>query len=245
RRRDLLPQRARKFDRLGGSESVEAWDRLSHHALDLVTSGAARAAFDVGKEPERVRDRYGRYTWGQSCLLARRLIEAGVRLVHVNWPREPVDSPVDNAMWDTHAQNADRLQDALCPMFDVSFDALLNDLAERGLLAETLVVVVGEFGRTPRINKLGGRDHWGHVFSMALAGAGIRGGQVIGASDRNGAYPATDPIRGGDLTATIFHLLGIDPNGMFRDKADRPHPITRGEPIAAALRTTPATVARC
>jgi hypothetical protein len=168
-----------------------------------------------------------------------------VRLVHVNWAREPGDSAVDNPMWDTHAQNADRLQDALCPMFDVTFDALLGDLAERGLLAETLVVVVGEFGRTPRINKLGGRDHWGHVFSMALAGAGIRGGQVIGASDKNGAYPITEPVRGGDLTATIFHLLGIDPAGMFRDKADRPHRITEGEPIAAALGTAPAAAARC
>jgi hypothetical protein len=130
-------------------------------------------------------------------------------------------------------------------MFDVSFDALLDDLADRGLLAETLVVVVGEFGRTPRINKQGGRDHWGHVFSMALAGAGIRGGQVIGASDKNGAYPATDPIRGGDLTATLFHLLGIDPGGMFPDRAGRPHPLTKGEPIAAALGTAPATTARC
>jgi hypothetical protein len=148
-------------------------------------------------------------------------------------------------MWDTHAQNADRLQDALCPMFDVSFDALLDDLADRGLLAETLVVVVGEFGRTPRINKQGGRDHWGHVFSMALAGAGIRGGQAIGSSDKNGAYPTTDPIQGGDLTATIFHLLGIDPGGMFRDKAGQPHPITKGEPIAVALGSEPATASRC
>jgi hypothetical protein len=130
-------------------------------------------------------------------------------------------------------------------MFDVSFDALMDDLADRGLLAETLVVVVGEFGRTPRINKLGGRDHWGHVFSMVLAGAGIRGGQVIGASDKNGAFPITDPIRGGDLTATLFHLLGIDPGGMFRDKADRPHPITKGEPITHALGTAPATTSRC
>jgi hypothetical protein len=121
----------------------------------------------------------------------------------------------------------------------------MDDLAGRGLLAETLVVVVGEFGRTPRINKLAGRDHWGHVFSMALAGAGIRGGQVIGASDRNGAYPATEPVRGGDLTATIFHLLGIDPGGTFRDRAGQPHALTRGEPVAAALGTTPATAARC
>ncbi len=148
-------------------------------------------------------------------------------------------------MWDTHALNADRLQDSLCPMFDVSFDALMGDLAERGLLDETLVVVIGEFRRTPKINKVGGRDHWGHVFSMALAGAGIRGGQVIGTSDRNGAYPVTDPIQGGDLTATIFHLLGIDPNGMFRDKANRPHPITKGEPILAALGNAPASTDRC
>jgi hypothetical protein len=245
RRRDLVSQLDRSFERGRRSEVLETWDRLSLQAFDLVTTGKARAAFDLGKETDKTRDRYGRYTWGQSCLLARRLIEAGVRLVHVNWAREPGDSAVDNPMWDTHAQNADRLQDALCPMFDVSFDALMDDLAGRGLLAETLVAVVGEFGRTPRINKQGGRDHWGHVFSMALAGAGIRGGQVIGASDRNGAYPTTDPIQGGDLTATIFHLLGIDPGGVFRDKADRPHPITKGEPIAAALGTEPATASRC
>jgi hypothetical protein len=245
RRRDLVSQLNRSFDRGHRSEAVDTWDRLSLQAFDLVTSGKARAAFDLSKETEKTRDRYGRYTWGQSCLLARRLIEAGVRLVHVNWAREPGDSAVDNPMWDTHAQNADRLQDALCPMFDVSFDALMDDLADRGLLAETLVVVIGEFGRTPRINKQGGRDHWGHVFSMALAGAGIRGGQVIGASDKNGAYPTTDPIQGGDLTATIFHLLGIDPAGTFRDKADQPHPITRGNPIAAALGNGPATAARC
>ncbi|HEV3081437.1 MAG TPA: DUF1501 domain-containing protein [Gemmataceae bacterium] len=245
RRRDLVSQLDRFFERGRRSEALGTWDRLSIQAFDLVTSGKARAAFDLSKETEATRNRYGRYTWGQSCLLARRLIEAGVRLVHVNWAREPGDSAVDNPMWDTHAQNADRLQDTLCPMFDVSFDALITDLADRGLLAETLVVVVGEFGRTPRINKLGGRDHWGHVFSMALAGAGIRGGQVIGASDKNGTYPITEPIRGGDLTATIFHLLGIDPGGMFRDKANQPHPITRGEPIAVALGTGPATASRC
>jgi hypothetical protein len=245
RRRDLLAQLDRHFDRSARSESVEAWDRLSHHAFDLVTSGAARVAFDLGKEPDRTRDRYGRHTWGQSVLLARRLIEAGVRLVHVNWSRDPGDNAVDNPMWDTHALNADRLQDSLCPQFDVSFAALMDDLTDRGLLSETLVVVIGEFGRTPRINKVGGRDHWGHVFSFAMAGAGIRGGQVIGASDRNGAYPATEPFRGGDLTATIFHLLGIDPNGMFRDKTDRPHPITKGEPIARLLGLAPATTERC
>ncbi|MFM8274407.1 MAG: DUF1501 domain-containing protein, partial [Gemmata sp.] len=239
-RKQLLGQLDRSFAPRSGTDAVRAWDRLSANALDLVTSGAARAAFDLSKEADRTRDRYGRYNWGQSCLLARRLIEAGVRLVHVNWPREPGDSAVDNPLWDTHAQNADRLQDCLCPMFDVTFDALMTDLAERGLLAETLVVVVGEFGRTPKINAAGGRDHWGHVFSAAFAGAGVRGGSVVGASDRNVAYPRTDPITGGDFTATIFHLLGIDPHGTFRDKADRPHPLTKGVPIAGALGTNTA-----
>ena len=214
---------------------VESWDRLSQQAFDLVTSGEARAAFDLTREPDAVRDRYGRYTWGQSVLLARRLIEAGVRLVHVNWARDPGDNAVDNPLWDTHSLNADRLQDNLCPQFDPTFAALMDDLADRGLLDETLVVVIGEFGRTPKINVNGGRDHWGHVFSFAMAGAGIRGGQVIGASDKDGAYPATVPITGGDLTATIFHLLGIDPAGVFHDREDRPHPLTKGGPIADLL----------
>jgi hypothetical protein len=240
RRRDLLKRIDRRLD-----SSVEDWDRLSQHAFDLVTSGSARAAFDLGKESDRTRDRYGRHTFGQSVLLARRLIEAGVRLVHVNWPRDPGDNAVDNPMWDTHALNADRLQDSLCPQFDVTFAALMDDLDDRGLLDETLVVVIGEFGRTPRINKQGGRDHWGHCFSCALAGAGIRGGQVIGASDKNGAYPTTDPIRGGDLTATLFHLIGIDPEGTFNDKANRPHPLTKGAPITPLLGTSPATTERC
>ena len=121
----------------------------------------------------------------------------------------------------------------------------MDDLAERGLLEETLVVVIGEFGRTPKINANGGRDHWGHVFSFAMAGAGIRGGQVIGASDKNGAYPATAPFTGGDLTATMFHLLGIDPNGFFPDNLNRPHPVTKGEPIAAMLASSPAKIELC
>ncbi|HJT76931.1 MAG TPA: DUF1501 domain-containing protein [Gemmataceae bacterium] len=241
RRHDLLKQLDTHFGRVERGGPLDSWDRLAQHAYDLVTSGRARAAFDLAREPESVRDRYGRYTWGQSCLLARRLVEAGVRLVHVNWAREPGESAVDNPMWDTHAQNADRLQDALCPMFDVTFAALLDDLGQRGLLAETLVVAIGEFGRTPRINAVGGRDHWGHVFSFALAGAGIRGGQVLGSSDRNGAHPATDPVRPHDLTATIFHLLGIDPAGTFRGKNGQLHLLTKGEPLARLLGTEPAT----
>ena len=163
-----------------------------------------------------------------------------MRLVHVNWPREGGDSAVDNPLWDTHAGNADRLQDCLCPQFDVTFTALIDDLEQRGLLEETLVVAIGEFGRTPRINAVGGRDHWGRVFSLALAGAGIAGGQVLGASDKTGAFPTQDPIRPHDLTATIFHLLGVDPHGMFPDKTNRPHPITKGEPLLRVLGNRPA-----
>jgi hypothetical protein len=244
-RRTLLGQLDRHFRQVERGGAIETWDRLSQHAYDLVSSGKARAAFDLSKEPDAVRERYGRQSWGQTVLLARRLIEAGVRLVHVNWTREAGDSAVDNPMWDTHAQNGDRLQDFLCPQFDVGFTALIEDLAERGLLSETLVVAIGEFGRTPRINQLAGRDHWGSVFSFALAGAGIRGGQVLGASDKNGAFPAMDPIRPHDLTATLFHLLGIDPQGVFHDKSNQPHPLTRGEPLYRVLGPDLATRERC
>lgn len=245
RRKALLSQVDDYFRQMDRSGIVGSWNRTAQDAYDLVSSGRARAAFDLSKEPEALRDRYGRHSWGQTVLLSRRLIEAGVRLVHVNWTREAGDSAVDNPMWDTHAQNADRLQDVLCPQFDVTFTALMDDLDARGLLDETLVVAIGEFGRTPKINGQGGRDHWGNVFSFVMAGAGISGGQVFGASDRNGAYPAANPIRPHDFTATLFHLLGIDHRSVFHDKLDRPQPITRGEPLWTLLGTTPATTERC
>jgi hypothetical protein len=245
RRRDLLREINRSFSDVERSGGTNSWSEISQQALDLVTSGRAKAAFDLSQEPDAVRERYGRHSWGQTVLLARRLVEAGVRLVHVNWTREPGDSAVDNPLWDTHSKNADRLQDCLCPQFDIGFTALIDDLEQRGLLDETLVVVIGEFGRTPKINTRGGRDHWGHVFSFALAGAGIRGGQVFGASDKNGGYPTVDPIRPHDLTATIFHLLGIDPHGMFRDQTDRPHPLSKGVPLTRLLGSGSATQERC
>jgi hypothetical protein len=244
RRMALLDEIDAHFSAVKRSQIVSSYDSFQQQAFDLMTSGAARDAFDIEKEPQAVRDRYGRYTWGQACLLARRLIEAGVRMVHVNWPREPGDNAVDNPLWDTHARNADRLEDVLCPKFDVTFTALLEDLDERGLLDETLVVAVGEFGRTPKINAKGGRDHWGPVFSCVMAGAGISGGQVYGASDKNGAYPIQDRVEGGDLTATIFHLMGINPLGMFVDPAGRPHRLTEGEPLFKLLGSEPATPAR-
>jgi hypothetical protein len=239
-RQGLVGQLDRHLKRLAGGP-VEAWDRLSQHAFDLVSSGKARDAFDLRKETAATRDRYGRHTWGQSVLLARRLVEAGVRLVHVNWPREGGDSAVDNPLWDTHAGNADRLQDCLCPQFDITFPALIDDLSQRGLMDETLVVAIGEFGRTPKINAVGGRDHWGRVFSFALAGAGIAGGALLGSSDKTGALPVADPMKPHDLTATIFHLLGVDPNGMFPDKTSRPVHITKGEPLHRVLGSRAAT----
>jgi hypothetical protein len=244
RRRDLLAQMESHFASLERGGMVHDHDKIAQNAFGLLTSGHARQAFAIDREPEKLRDRYGRHTWGQSVLLARRLIEAGVRLVHVNWPREPGDNAVDNPMWDTHAQNADRLQDTLCPQFDVTFTTLIEDLESRGLLSETLVVAIGEFGRTPKINSKGGRDHWGNVFSFVMAGAGISGAQVFGSSDKTGGYPASDPLRPHDLLATIVHLLGIPPHAMFPDRSGRPLPVTVGEPIHKLLGTQPATIAR-
>lgn len=243
-RESLRTQINRRLDDLERHAEAHAYSRHVGEALSLLTSGNARRAFDLGAEPPQLRERYGRNKWGQSLLLARRLVEAGARLVHVNWPREGGDEAVNNPLWDTHAQNADRLQDVLCPLFDVGFSALLEDLATRGLLAETLVVAIGEFGRTPKINSQGGRDHWGHVFSFALAGAGIAGGQVFGQSDRLGAYPKKDPIEPQRLAATIVHLLGIDHRSTFTDETGRPFHVTKGEPLYELLGDKPATSER-
>src|SRR5580704_9996567 len=240
----LLEQVERHFKSEATTRNVGLYDTFQGQAFDLLTSGRVQRAFAVQEEPAKVRDRYTRTQWGQTLLLARRLLETGVRLVHVNWCREPGDSAVDNPMWDTHAQNADRLEDVLCPLFDTGFTALLEDLAVRGLLHETLVVVIGEFGRTPRINGAGGRDHWGHVFSFALAGAGICTGQVYGSSDRDGAYPARDPVTAADLTATLFHALGVDPESTFRDPEGRDHKLTLGSPIRPLLGGGTATYER-
>jgi uncharacterized protein (DUF1501 family) len=155
--------------------------------------------------------------------------------VQVNWPREPGDQMTGFPVWDTHKNNASRLRDVLCPQFDMAFAALVEDLRERGLLEETLVIAMGEFGRSPRINPEGGRDHWGSCFSLAVAGAGIAGGQVIGSSDRDGAFPASRPLRPPDLAATIFHLLGINPAGEFLDPLSRPRPITNGGVVIREL----------
>lgn len=244
RRRDLLSQVDAHFRSIDSSGGPSLYDLQARNAYELLSSGKARAAFDIENEPESVKKLYGNGPWARCLILGRRLIEAGARLVHVNWPREGGDTAVSNPMWDTHAQNSDRLQNVLCPIFDVGFTGLIEDMSRRGLLDETLVVAIGEFGRTPKINRHGGRDHWGHVFSCVLAGAGIESAQVYGSSDRSGAFPATNKVEPQDLVATIFHLLGIDTNGFFRDATDRPIRVTDGEPLWKLIGTGTAESAR-
>jgi hypothetical protein len=229
-RRSLLEQVNRHLDAVDRSDALTRFDAQSRQAFDLLRGTAARKAFDLNLEPPAMRDRYGRNRFGQSVLLARRLVEAGVSLVQVNWTRTTADSN-DNPVWDTHTKNTERLKTALMPPMDQAYSALLADLADRGLLDETLVVWMGEFGRTPKINPRGGRDHWGHVYSVALAGGGVRGGQVYGASDRLGGHPKEGRVQPHDLTATIFHCLGYRPATEIHDTLGRPVPISKGEVI--------------
>jgi uncharacterized protein (DUF1501 family) len=193
-------------------------------AFDLMTSKAAKQAFDIAAEPEKVRDEYGRHTLGQSCLMARRLVEAGVRCV-----------TVDHSNWDTHDGNFAVLKNSLLPMFDSAISTLFRDLADRGLLDSTLVVVTGEFGRTPRINKNAGRDHWGPAFTVQMGGGGIRGGRVVGKSDARAEKPASSPYGPEDLFATVFTLLGIDPKTEFHTTDGRPVPVVNNGKLIAEL----------
>jgi hypothetical protein len=224
-RRTLLEQVNRRLDAVHRSGSLGLYGSQSQQAIDLLSSTKARQAFRLDQEPAALRDRYGRYRFGQSVLLARRLVEAGISLVRVNWVRVP--NALNNGHWDTHTHNTAALKQ-LMPLMDQTYSTLLEDLTARGLLDETLVVWMGEFGRTPKINGAGGRDHWGHVFSVALAGGGVKGGQVIGSSDKIAAYPKDGRVLPPDLMATIFHALGHAPDTEIRDTLDRPHPITRG-----------------
>ena len=209
-------------------------DDRSRQAFSLLRSSEARRAFQIEDEPDSVRARYGEAPFGRSVLLARRLVEAGVRLVQVNWYRA-ADEPPANPCWDSHTNETERLKNVLVPPTDQAFSALVTDLTQRGLLDETLVVCMSEFGRTPRFEGAGGRGHWGSVFSVAMAGGGIRGGQVYGDSDKIGAYPKDGKVRPEDLAATIFDCLGIDPKSEYRDALGRPFPVSRGEVIREIL----------
>jgi hypothetical protein len=226
-RRGLLGQMDRR------PASADPFDTHLRKAFELVASPAARVAFDLEQESPKVRDRYGRTRFGQSCLLARRLVEAGVSLVQVNWTRLP--GKMSQSGWDTHQKHNEAAKDVLMPIMDQTYSALLSDLADRGLLDETLVVWFGEFGRTPKINGNGGRDHWGHSFSLALAGGGVRGGVVYGSSDKHGAYPLDGRVEARDLMATVLHQLGHAPDSELRDTEHRPFPASRGNIISAIV----------
>jgi Protein of unknown function (DUF1501) len=211
----------------------QTFDSSVQKAFELVSSPAARTAFDMDRESPKLRERYGKTRFAQSCLLARRLVEAGVSLVQINWTRLP--NKADQSGWDTHSKHNETAKDILMPIMDQAYSALLTDLHERGLLDETLVVWQGEFGRTPKFNANGGRDHWGHVFSAALAGGGTRGGTIYGASDRMGAYPVDGRVEPRDLIATVLHQLGFDPHSELRDTENRPFPACRGQVIHAII----------
>jgi uncharacterized protein (DUF1501 family) len=229
-RRALLEQVNRQQEWLAGLAEGRRLTDQQDRAFQLLTSGRVAQAFELGREPDKVRDRYGRHQFGQSLLLARRLVQAGVSVVQANMGR------VQN--WDTHSNHFAALKDRLLPPLDRAVSALLDDLHDTGLLAETLVIVVGEFGRAPKITtqagaKVPGRDHWAPCFSGLFAGAGVRGGQVLGKSDKTGAFPATTPYSPDDLGATVYQLLGVDPGSEVRDRQGRPVQLNRGEVMRA------------
>jgi uncharacterized protein (DUF1501 family) len=207
-------------------------------AYDLVLSGKARDAFDLSKEPDKVRDRYGRTTFGQGALLARRLVEAGTRFVQLNWPAVANGNPeVDS--WDTHAANFGPLKNLHCPVLDRSLSALIEDLDQRGLFKDTLLVAIGEFGRSPRIgvstsgntNAPDGRDHWPYCYTGIVGGAGIKRGFQYGKSDAQASAPAENPVHPADLVATIYYSLGIDPAMEILNDLKQPRALVEGKPV--------------
>jgi uncharacterized protein (DUF1501 family) len=212
-------------------------DEYTEKAMQLVLSGRARRAFELGEEPDALRDRYGRTTFGQSCLLARRFVEAGTRVVQVNWTKV---ANSDRHSWDTHKDLTARLRDDAAPRFDPAFATLIEDLDERGLLAETLVVAVGEFGRSPRKglstsgndNSADGRDHWPYCFTAIVAGAGVKRGFVLGRSDATGSAPIERPVHPNELLATIYHAVGIDPATIVHNHLNQPRELVPGAPVS-------------
>ena len=230
-RKRLLTRMDQQRVGLSRSREMAEYGVQQEQALSMLTASAIARAFAIDREPSRIRDRYGRHTFGQSLLLARRLVEAGVPIVQANMGH------MNN--WDTHNSNFTQLKDRLLPPLDQGVAALLDDLTMRGLLDETLIVMVGEFGRTPKIGgNVGtpsyvpdGRDHWAGVFFAMFAGAGGRGGQVIGSSDKIGAYPAASPYYPSNLGATIYQALGVDPQSALADRLNRPMQLNEGEVI--------------
>ena len=232
---DAIDNAQRTYDATRDSQvRNNAHDRAVH----LIFAQNARRAFDLASESESLRARYGRNTFGQSCLLARRLVENGVRFVTVNM----FDTVFNKITWDCHADGGslgvslNDYRETLCPMFDLAYTALLEDLKQRGLLDNTLVVAMGEFGRTPQLNPRGGRDHWPGVWSVLFAGARVRGGQVIGASDRHGTEPRDRPVTPAEIAATVFRGVGVDLATRLPGPENRSLPLTEARPIDELFR---------
>jgi hypothetical protein len=248
--RRALRQCLEQHDRLNADATAVEMDKLYQRAYRFLDSPAATQAFRLEREPAKLRERYGRNVFGQGLLLARRLVEAGVPMITVYWPdrKEPeaflnngVRDSVAVPAWDTHGTkvgntpNFPALRERLLPPLDRASCALLEDLQARGLLEQTLLVWTGEFGRSPRINSDAGRDHYGNVFSAMLAGGGIRCGQVYGASDKYGAFPADNPVSPGAFAATLYHCLGIPPDEEIPDRLGRPTKVAEGLPVRELL----------
>lgn len=237
RRRELLQSLEQTIDVLHDTDPMKVMAGHYDRAFEIMQSAVGRSAFDLTQESDTVRDRYGRNPHGQSVLQARRLVERGVPLVTVFWPNDGIKNV--SVYWDTHSRNFIDHRERLMPASDLAFSALLDDLQDRGMLDETLVIWTGEFGRTPRIGQRNsdagagrdGRDHWPNCFTSVLAGGGIRGGQVYGSSDRHAAYPATQPVKPVDLIATVYDLLGVPPHLELTDNTGRPFVICPGTPI--------------
>jgi hypothetical protein len=235
-RRGLLQQIDDQKRRSDALVSASGYGDAQRRAFDVLTSSKLRAAFDLSKEDPRMLDRYGRTLFGNCALIGRRLVEAGVRFVNVTWDLFWGPVKIDYDAWDTHNNNFNILRTNKLPFFDQTYTALMQDLDDRGLLDETLVVVMSEMGRTPRINPNAGRDHWTFCYSVLLAGAGIRGGTVYGQSDAQAAYVKDKPVSTADVCATIYHCLGIDPDYRVPDRAGRPVGVAQGgEPVRDIL----------
>ena len=222
---EQFDDQSRSLEARAGAGNFPSQQRL---AFDMLTSKKIREAFDLGCEDVKTRDRYGRTLFGSSTLLARRLVERGVPFINVSWDNFSKRFEVSKAAWDTHERNFPMLKETLLPNFDQTYSAFIEDLDQRGLLDETLVVTMGEMGRTPKINAKGGRDHWTNCYSVMFAGAGIQGGCVYGASDDQAAFIKDNPVHIRDICATIYHLLGIDHELLVHDQAQRPVAIAHG-----------------
>lgn len=237
-RRELLKLIDEQSKLLDESATARGIDEAYQRAVAMLTSPKTREAFDLSKEPAAARDKYGRTTYGQSCLLARRLVEAGAKFINVYFA-SAIGGRKGTGGWDTHGFGGNPmkpiLNDYLLPITDQTLPTLLDDLKERGLLDSTLVVWMGEFGRSPRINKDAGRDHWPNCYTALLAGGGVKRGYVHGGSDKTGSFPTGDIVRPEDLAATVFTLLGLDPTTEIRDTLGRPFPIAKGSPVTAVM----------